>query len=338
MKYSAIKPPRVSGYGLLAALMCAAASSACSTESGSRTVPVADAGSLDARSNADATTAFDASDAANASGRLCAVGAPFDSISPLEGPALPQPGYLSRAQLSSDELTVYFDPGHKNISTTTRPSIGAPFGPVKVLDALTTAADEEVYFPSPAKDGLSLYFEGMKELGMSGQWEDLGLFVATRPSLGDPFGARAPVVGLSADEPIVSDDGSHIYFQRYAQGDAGGDYDIYVATGSGSAFGAPVKLAEIDSTDSEISPMPSADELEIYFWRNFAATGTASFMTAQRADPTQPFGAPVPVGGNWKHLTPIHMSLDGCRLYLQQEEDQDPQFQPFSIVVAQRSP
>ena len=94
----------------------------------------------------------------------------------------------------------------------------------------------------------------------------------------------------------VSADGLDIVFDSDRPGGLG-MYDLYEATRASTtqAFGPPVRLANINSSQSDDNPALSTDGKTIYF--SSTRTGTGRIYSASRADRSQPFGAPTLLGG-----------------------------------------
>lgn len=132
----------------------------------------------------------------------------------------------SFSSLSQDELTIVLNtpsgPGGWDMYLATRPNIDSPFGNIQLLDELNTSAVEAAGYFSP--DALTLYFHSNR----NGPTQ---LFMATRPSLNDPFGNAQHLSffdtpGGGSTHPSISSDGTALYFSRGLTGEMP---DIYVS-------------------------------------------------------------------------------------------------------------
>jgi hypothetical protein len=132
------------------------------------------------------------------------------------------------AVMTTDQLSIYFTSnrrGNFDIYVATRSTVGALWGPPKLVPGLNTDFDEEDPF---TRDGTTLYFHsnrGGSKLGSN-------IWVGTRPSVADTFGFNdvEPLEELNSDfneeDPWLSPDGKTIWFTSTRTGDA----DIFVAT------------------------------------------------------------------------------------------------------------
>jgi Tol biopolymer transport system component len=112
--------------------------------------------------------------------------------------------------------------------------------------------------------------------------------VATRSDLGSSFGALhnlAEINSTASDEaPSLTADELAIYFAS-RRADGAGQYDLWVATrtDTGSAFGAPENLTELNTDGYDASPGISADGSTSYFGRG--TPGAADLFVARRTCP-----------------------------------------------------
>ena len=114
------------------------------------------------------------------------------------------------------------------------------------------------------------------------------------PNGSGAFGSPAVVVvtpGVGVDDdPSMTSDLLELYFNR--------DADIYVAkrTTVGSAFGVPVKIAELSSAANETGPSVSANGLVMYFASDRSPTlGNNDIWMSTRASRNVAWGVPVHV-------------------------------------------
>lgn len=112
--------------------------------------------------------------------------------------------------------------------------------------------------------------------------------------------------------PAISADGSRLYLHTGTV-----SQDIFMATASGGAFGAPVEVANVNTpTFEDSSASTTADELELYLSSNRDGVGSCVYA-ATRTAATQPFGVPVRLDALCvvDDATGPEISLDGLRLY-----------------------
>lgn len=143
--------------------------------------------------------------------------------------------------ISSDDLELYFGSnrpggyGKYDIWLTTRATKDDPWGEPVNLGAVVNSSFYEGYFCTSA-DGLSLLFS--EQLGgpyLPGGFGNIDMWVTSRVSINDPWGIPVnlgPVVNSSSHDsgPVISPDGSMLYFSSERPGGFGGTYgDIYQA-------------------------------------------------------------------------------------------------------------
>lgn len=113
-----------------------------------------------------------------------------------------------------------------------------------------------------------------------------------------PFGAPEPIPALSSpaseQEPTISGDKLVLVFRR---GDAlMGDLHVSTRSTATEPWGAPVPIAEINTTDDEITPGLSADALTLWFSSNRAGgVGGNDIWVTTRVDRASPWSSPVNV-------------------------------------------
>jgi hypothetical protein len=112
-----------------------------------------------------------------------------------------------------------------------------------------------------------------------------------------------------------------------------GQRDLYVAPLAG---GARAPIAELNSaTTQEANPVPSGDELEIFFASDRANPGSFNqIYDATRSSPGLVFGQPslvsLALANPSSNVTPQYLTPDRCRLYMLVDQE--------DVYVAQRAP
>lgn len=222
----------------------------------------------------------------------------------------------SAARLSDDELSAIVTAGEGDLYLLRRESVDAPFGlPTSVAGANTTSTEAHGMLSA---DGLRIVFESDRPGGSGGR----DLWSASRKDASSAFEDAAPISALNGPlddgEPYLV--GTRLYFS--AMESEAGPSRIYVATASGSSFGARTVVALGDSTGDR-HPVLSRDELEIFFSSTRAGGKGSAIWTARRASVSEPFGEPHVVaeldadGDDY----PTWLSPDGRRLYFVSERN-----------------
>ena len=149
----------------------------------------------------------------------------------------------------------------------TRSDVAAPFANPEWVGGVATPSDEHSQGLSP--DQLTIVFSSPRLGGLGG--EDTWLATRTQPSAAfeEPVNLSEVNSGSGDTGPSWSPDTLSIYFASDRPGGSGGN-DIWVATRPDpqSPFEAPVNVAELNGSDSEIGPELSADGTEIVFTSN----------------------------------------------------------------------
>jgi len=172
-------------------------------------------------------------------------------------------------------------------------------------------------------DALTLYFS--HEQTPDGGALDVDIYQAQRAAVGAPFTTTSKF-GPGVNDPTTNQfharpAGPNLYFTvaQIVNG-AQGARDLYMAPLNG---GARAPIAELNgSTTQEADPVPSSDELEIFFSSNRADTDAGQNLVygARRTSAALTFAPPVivplPVGNPTFDVTPQYLSPDGCRLYV----------------------
>jgi hypothetical protein len=163
--------------------------------------------------------------------------------------------------------------------------------------------------------------------------------MATRPSVEVGFGDAGLAPGandpLASDEtPFWREDGLLLYFGS-TRG-PGMNRAIYRATWNGTNFGAPVPVAELDTSFNETSPVVTPDDLTIYYATDAPSQTQYDVWTATRASTRDPFGSARPVAevNSAASDGPTFVTRDGCALYI----SSDRRFGVSVMYVATRSP
>jgi len=192
-----------------------------------------------------------------------------------------------------------------------------PFGPAEEVTELNTNYME--WDPSVSADGLTLVLASTRSGGLG----YLDVWVATRPSLADPFGALENVSDVNSQntdtDPELSADGLALYLATNRPGGTG-DMDIWTATraSANQPFGEPTEVTATNTVDNDRDPALSVDLLTLYFASDRSGgQGGFDIWVATRAGPSAPFGAPqlVAAASSIADDTNPALSADGLTLY-----------------------
>lgn len=205
--------------------------------------------------------------------------------------------------------------GATNLYSATRIDTSHPFQSPTLLNNVNGGGGAQ-YDPSVSGDGLTLFFRSTRAGGPG--LDDI--YWASRSNLQSDFSNVSLVANLNSSasdvQPYVVPGGTEIYFSS----DRTGDYDIYDATGSAGAFGAPIRVAEVSQVGADDqNPTVSPDGLEILFSSSRSGSqGGQDIWMAQRSETTAPFGVPtlVPQVNSAGNDYPSWVSPDLCQLYL----------------------
>lgn len=215
------------------------------------------------------------------------------------------------ADVSPDELTMYVGTNNKvagiQLFSTKRATKQAAWGALVPL------------FPAGNWDNWWVSVNGNTAIVSSTRTGNSELFIATRPSPADAFGALTLLAGTSnpagEEGPRLSADGKTLYFDSTR----GTSRDLFRASIDGANVTNVAPITELNSPGLDAVPILTADELTIYFISDRApATGAGDIFVARRLSKTSPFGTPEQVRNvNSDGLDgPGHISADGCTLYL----------------------
>ena len=114
----------------------------------------------------------------------------------------------------------------------------------------------------------------------------------------EPYNAGPVNTSLADAGPsFLADDCSgngELYFTTNRDGTRNGDFNIWVSeqTFSGQ-FGAPVRVAGLNTTDTEARPSIRFDGLEIFFFRIFGTGPNETIYSARRSNPCSEWGTPA---------------------------------------------
>lgn len=139
-----------------------------------------------------------------------------------------------------------------------------------------------------APDELTIYFASDRNVGQGSD-----LFVATRASMADAFGAPTTLATVATTEnegaPWVSDDGLRLYFSRGIA-----DPQLFVATRSNvvTGFGSAAEVEGVNSPQLDGAPYLSPDELTLYFGTTRSGARHEVYRST-RPNSTSPFGLPA---------------------------------------------
>lgn len=226
---------------------------------------------------------------------------------------------------SADELSLYFDSdrpggyGDQDIWITTRPTPEDPweepinFGPM----VNSPYADNS---PSITSDGLLLFFDSDRPGGLG----ERDIWVATRPTLNDPWGEPVnpvPAINTSYNETdvCISADGMELYFSSDRPGGSGG-FDLWVARRSTieADWETPVNLGPtLNTSFDDGGPNISVDGLCLFF-EFYGSTDDFDIWMSKRPNKEHPWCVPVnlglPVNSSARDLQP-EITSDGSTLF-----------------------
>jgi hypothetical protein len=274
----------------------------------------------------------------------------------LSGPIWRAPRIYDENQtLSGDGLTLYYastnsgGSGGLDLWMVTRPtttstnwSTPVNLGPTVNSSAIDTA-------PRVSPDGHSLYFASTRGGGVGG----FDLWVATRPSLNDPWGAPVnlgPKVNSSANDfgVSVSADNQTLVFASDRPGGLG-DLDIWMSTRTNALapWGQAQHLpAPVNSSSGGSFPAALSRDGLLLFIKSYRAitegNPVAGMYVCRRSSADQPFGSPVlirPILGIGPGGTDVSsLSDDGATLYVGTYPIVYPQWPQFVQIDITRLP
>lgn len=238
---------------------------------------------------------------------------PWSAPTPVDIPAVND----DDPSLTGDQLELYFNRAN-DIFVTKRAAITDPWGPITLVAELS-AVDITDTTPEVTYDGLTIFLASARA-PLTGV---LDLYVATRASRAQPFGAPVKVTELTTaqrEAASASGDGLVMVFESNRDG----NNDTYLAErpNAGVAFGTPVPVTAINTASSDGNPMLSADGLELFF--NSNRTADNELYVSVRASTADPFPAPTPITELNAATTDEQdpwISPDGRTLYFTSDRD-----------------
>jgi hypothetical protein len=279
----------------------------------------------------DGTTGSDASSDAGALTDAPADGPTTKGCNPMTAFGAPQlvtelaGGSARFARLTADELDLAFE------STATSPALfeakraarTAPFGVGAALgvDGLFATT----FDPFLGSDGLALVFSAPPDGGGARD-----LYLAGRADRSSDFGDVTPLVTVNSagDEaqPYLQPLVNRLWFTT--------EKAIYTAPRQGTSFGAPVAVTELNTSGTQVFPVPSYDGTYMYFASDRGGNYDI-YLTLRPAGATT-WSAPTLVTelNSPQEDEPTWLSNDGCRLYLTSARTSG----TLQIYLAERSP
>jgi Tol biopolymer transport system component len=170
------------------------------------------------------------------------------------------------------------------------------------------------YSPCLSADGLSLYFASTRLGGLGGY----DLWVSTRETTSDDWGPAENLGSLinSPEEdvsPAISPNGLELYFTSFkADGQGGADIWVVRRQSTTDSWEQPENLGPlINSTAHEVTPILSADGLELYFTsgQENGESRSSLYVTQREFVSTQRSTARLVSGIRPSHTTAFYSSL-----------------------------
>ncbi len=264
----------------------------------------------------DAGDGTDGSDGADGATAVCVPGAPFGTPVPIT--ELNTPFLDGTLRLAPDELTGYFWSrrvgGLSRIYYASRPALDQPFTITPVAGLNATGNDLD---PTLATDGSVLVFRH----NMPGD----ELWTARRVdaiTFASPLAMTNLNLASAETQPYLQDTGGALVFSSDRNG---GTFDLWHSTRSGTTFGTPIRMFELDAGGSaEGDPVLSSDGLTIYFRSDRPSPiGAFDIYVATRPTTAVSFGTPtlVPNVNSPADDGPSYISANDCRLYISSDRD-----------------
>ena len=248
---------------------------------------------------------------------------PWGNVAPI-GPGATDNLAEDDLTLRADELELVFaatpGTGGKDLYVMTRPDVAAPWSAPTPLTAINTAGVSD-QTPRFSPDALTLYF-GSPRTGTSDD-----VWYATRTDLGSPWSTpqRVPGVNSGSSDRWYGTCGGGTRYVMISN--RTGDLDLY----EGVVGQGPVVIAELSSTDNDLSPLVSEDCLTMYFSSD--RTGDYVLYRAVRPDVASPWQlvGPVPGVDTPDAEQDPWVSADDRRLYFASTRDGE-----FDLYLATR--
>jgi hypothetical protein len=258
-------------------------------------------------------------------------GPPCDPSEPF-GAALPVPGLedgganaVAGVRLTPDLLTAYFAAdgrpdslGGYDLYVATRARTTDPLEDIAPVVGARINSYRNEMDPSVSGNGLSLAF-ATSELDLMAT----ALWYSARALPSVPFSGVDHALGPGDaggyyydTNPYLRENGQVLYFS--SNRDPGDGDDIFLARWNGSQFGPPEPVNGINTYYSEVYPVVTPDDLQIYFASDrMAGAGQFAMYLATRGSATQPFTVLRAISELYsgKSDFPSFVSRDGCSLY-----------------------
>lgn len=302
-------------YFLCAGSFVVAASAAAGCVGDQASQPMNDSGTAPDSSKADTSVADTSSgaDAADANTAMCDLTKAFGAATLVLGIATTASDGgkvdVGEAALTSDELQIIFATNHLTGSAdfdlfiAKRTDRNAPFLAPVPLTTLNDTNDQRGV--SLSGDGLTLYYHQ----SVAGNY---GIYRTTRGNVSDTaFPAAQALSAVNTPgvdvSPNITVDGTALYFARESPN------HIYRALAS-NAFATPSVITELDSMFGPAAPVPTADDLGLYYTK--VTSGGTELWFAKRTATNAPYTQFAAVSElNVKGERPTWVSRNGCRLY-----------------------
>ncbi len=181
----------------------------------------------------------------------------------------------STPYITANGLSLYFQSnrsgsiGGRDIMVATRPTTAAGFTEVGFVSEVNSAQND--HLPWVSADELTLLFVSNRFTPFA---QDANIWMATRGSVDEPFGALVLLPGVNTNEEqgraAMADDALTLYFTSESPG-ATVDLDIWVTTrpDAGSDFGSAVNLSDMEAgfntTADERDVTITQDGTELFF-------------------------------------------------------------------------
>jgi hypothetical protein len=268
------------------------------------------------------------------------------------GPPINTPNVEAGSFITRDGLSFYFTSnrpggcGETDIWVSTRPTVGAAWGPAQHLDCTINSSALDAA-PIITTDGHRMYFHSRRANVVGESNPDLDIYVSRRRDLRDPLGWEPPErlsinTDLSEGQPaFFEDDQSGIGTLFFTSNRPGGlgHVDIWSsALQPGGTFADPDLVEELSSPFRDQAPFIRRDGLEMFLSSerdncisleqcptNSSDMSRLDLFVATRASTSDPWSTPV----NLDKLDPTiainspllddrpTLSFDGTRLYFQ---------------------
>ena len=223
--------------------------------------------------------------------------------------------------LTADRLELYFlstrdgGPGSGDVWRSTRGDAAATWDPPTLVAEVSSSSQEKS--PAVSSDGLTLWVASDRSGGQGG----LDIWVSTRSDRGSAWSAPAPVTALnSAGDEIPRPPGQGgLVMPIGVRPSSSDDYQIALASRAAvdGAWGAPHKLAEVDTANTDVDGFLSDDGLTLHFSSDREKAGDQDLFFGTRAAVGGAFGAftPIPELNSSHDDRDPWLSADGSEIY-----------------------